>query len=125
MQLLEADTAALLKPRDFLLDFLVGFGGPGRGRRALAVAVARLGPKRHLGPVRALRARADRDDLHGEGPRPQRGSERRVSHAPRTQFAIGRQPRIHVDSSSPELLAERFVRRSPRQSRCRDTTLSG
>ena len=39
MQLLEADTAALLKPRDFLLDFLVGFGGPGRGRRALAVAL--------------------------------------------------------------------------------------
>ena len=67
MQLLQADAAALLKPRDFLLDFLVGFGGPGRGRRALAVAVARLGPKHRLGQVRALHARADRDDLHGEG----------------------------------------------------------
>ena len=41
-------------------------------------------------------ARANGDDVHGEGPRPQRGPQRRMGHAPRAQLAIGGLPGVHV-----------------------------
>ena len=60
----------VLTPGDFLADFRVGLGRPGRVRRALAGAV--LGPafQDGRGAVRGLCARADGDDVHGESARP-------------------------------------------------------
>ena len=87
----------LLKPGDFLADFRVGLGRPGRVRRALAVAV--LGPafQDGRGAFRGLYARADGDHVHGESPRPERGPEGRVGHAPRAQLAIGGLAGVDVD----------------------------
>ena len=60
-------------PGEFLTDFRLGLGRPGRLVRALPVAV--LGPvfEHRRRPVRRLRAHTDSDDVHGESP----GSERR------------------------------------------------
>ena len=65
-----AGSDRVLKPGDFLADFRVGLGLPGRVRRALAVAV--LGPagQHGRGAVRGLCTRADGDDVHGESARP-------------------------------------------------------
>ena len=80
----------------FLPDVRVGFGGRGEVRRALAVAVPGPALQHGGGALCCQYARANGDDVHGEGPRPQRGPERRVSRAPRAQLAIGRVPRVHV-----------------------------
>ena len=62
--------------------------GPAGSAGALAIAV--LGPafQDGRGAFRGLYARADGDNVHGERPRPERGPEGRVGHAPRAQLAI-------------------------------------
>ena len=57
-------------------------------------SVARPGPEHVIGSVRRRRARADHDDLHGEGPRPEYGPERGMRHATCLQLAVGGEPRI-------------------------------
>ena len=65
-----AGSDRVLTPGDFLAEFRVRLGRPGRVRRALAVAV--LGPafQDGRGAFRGLCARADGDDVHGESARP-------------------------------------------------------
>ena len=72
-QLMITAADCVLNPGDFLADFRVGLGRPGRVRRARAVAVARPVFQRWRGAVCCLCAHANRDDLHGESPRPKCG----------------------------------------------------